>query len=241
MKSLSISIPKSNTNNHNGVDLMEQLYEKNFLEMNEFNKSSSRIISTSQYKERNNLASLCFPSSRVIDPLKLPDTQIYSTIQIENTLTNERLDLSPLINNEKDKLIKENHRPFGDILIVDDSVFNIITLKTLIQKTFGLKCDEAVNGEKAITMVKRAEEEHCQYKLVFMDCNMPVMDGFEATKNLRKMMNGKEISVFPIIALTALATNDDKTRCIEAGMNKHLSKPVLIVEIEEMLIEHNII
>ncbi len=80
----------------------------------------------------------------------------------------------------------------NDILVVDDNVFNIMTLQTILESSLKIKSDKALNGKIAVDMVAKRilenENEPCRcsrkrvnYKLIFMDCNMPVMDGFQAT------------------------------------------------------------
>ena len=84
-----------------------------------------------------------------------------------------------------------------EILVVDDNIFNIITLQTILEYSLKIQSDKALNGKEAVEKVlKRAEEEkkdpcHCHrgrqnYKLIFMDCNMPIMDGFQATLKIRE-------------------------------------------------------
>ena len=77
-----------------------------------------------------------------------------------------------------------------------------------------------------------------QPHLILMDIQMPEMDGIQATQNIRSHPNLKNI---PIIALTALAMQDDRTKCLEAGMNLYLTKPVrlkqLCIKIQELLLQ----
>jgi len=104
------------------------------------------------------------------------------------------------------------------ILVVEDEPVNLEVTQMLLEEV-GLSVDFAENGVEAIEKVNRTD-----YRLVLMDMQMPVMGGLEATRELRKLPNGKGI---PIIAMTANAFTDDRQRCLDAGMDDFISKPVL--------------
>ena len=92
----------------------------------------------------------------------------------------------------------------------------------------GLEVIKATNGEEAIDLL-----HHHEPMMIFMDINMPVMDGFTATQQIRKLNRpGRPI---PIIALTADAMQEDKERCLQIGMNDFVSKPFRLHEIEKIL------
>ena len=82
------------------------------------------------------------------------------------------------------------------ILLVDDEDYNLTALKIILQYHIRLDvdkyCDEAVNGQEALTAVQNSVMKNdfrmCQYDLILMDCNMPIMDGYEATKKIRKYL-----------------------------------------------------
>ncbi|MFA5479365.1 MAG: response regulator, partial [Candidatus Muiribacteriota bacterium] len=103
------------------------------------------------------------------------------------------------------------------ILLVEDDIFsrNLIIVKLNKQN---LKCDIAVNGKEAVNAVLLKK-----YDIILMDCQMPVMDGYTATKKIRELDNGKKT---PIIAMTAHAMAGDREKCIESGMDDYVSKPV---------------
>lgn len=100
------------------------------------------------------------------------------------------------------------------ILVVEDNPTNVIIVKGLLQK-FGIDAVVADNGSEALARLG-AE----QFDLVLMDCQMPVMDGYEATRRLRQS------SDIPVIALTAHAMREDEQKCLDAGMNGYLTKPI---------------
>ena len=88
-------------------------------------------------------------------------------------------------------------------------------------ETFGHQACLAVNGREAVGMLQKET-----YDLVLMDVQMPVMDGFEATRFIRDPANGATNPHIPIIAMTANAMKGDREICLKAGMDDYLSKPV---------------
>jgi len=113
------------------------------------------------------------------------------------------------------------------ILLVEDNQTNQAFFAKLLQLK-GLACDVASNGEEALRAWRVQP-----YDIIFMDCQMPVMDGYEAAKAIRSEEgDGRHI---PIVALTAYAMKGDAEKCILAGMDDYLSKPVGAEEITEVL------
>ena len=117
------------------------------------------------------------------------------------------------------------------ILLVEDNPMNR-EIATEYLQDFGFIVESAQNGKEACDVLEKAQVGY--YDLVLMDIQMPVMDGYEATRTIRKFEN-KEIANIPIIAMTANAFEEDKREAIEAGMNGHLAKPVDIVELRNLL------
>ncbi|HJX72047.1 MAG TPA: response regulator [Bacteroidales bacterium] len=111
------------------------------------------------------------------------------------------------------------------ILVVDDEEFNWLMIKAALEDT-GVKVDWARVGQEAIDLV--AAGEH--YDLILMDMSMPVLDGFETTNRIKKIN-----SSIPIIAQTAFAMPEEVAKCMEAGCDDYLSKPVSIGELLETI------
>jgi len=118
-------------------------------------------------------------------------------------------------------LIKEQKfNAKSKILVVEDSEINCKLILKILSNN-GLACDLANNGKEAIEAFKSKK-----YDLILMDCQMPVLDGYEATKEIRIIEAGK--SHTPIVALTANALATDENKCHKAGMDDYISKPINI-------------
>jgi CheY-like chemotaxis protein len=106
------------------------------------------------------------------------------------------------------------------VLAVDDNALNLFVIEGIF-KRFGIKCDKAFNGSEAIKMVLNANTcVNCHgYDIIFMDCNMPIMNGFDASKTLANMMIRGKIRNIPIVANSAFNENDCVDKCKEAGMS----------------------
>ncbi len=116
------------------------------------------------------------------------------------------------------------------VLLVEDNIVNQKVAAGLLGK-LGCRVDVAANGREALDMATLLP-----YVLIFMDCQMPEMDGYEATGEIRKREGTARHT--PIIALTAGAMAADRERCIRAGMDGYLSKPIRVEQLKEMLAKH---
>jgi len=124
--------------------------------------------------------------------------------------------------------IKEAERAEFRILLVEDNIVNQKVAVRMLKK-LGYTCDIANNGQEALDAFLNND-----YDLIFMDCQMPIIDGFEATKKIREQESGKK-SHIPIVAMTANAMKGDREKCIQSGMDDYVSKPVSKDLINELI------
>ena len=117
----------------------------------------------------------------------------------------------------------------GKVLVVEDNPVNQAVVKKMLEKA-GLSPVTANDGIEAIEAIERES-----FDIVLMDCQMPRMDGYKATETIRKQEQLKGFMQLPIIAMTANVMTGDRERCLEAGMNDYLPKPVKPAGLETML------
>lgn len=122
------------------------------------------------------------------------------------------------------------------ILVVEDNEINQIVIKEQLSD-MGIRCALANNGQEGVDAIKQSIAEKTPFDMVFMDCQMPVMDGLTAVKHIRAI-DHESIKDLPIVALTANALNGEKERCLSAGMNDFVSKPVGAKKLKQCILHH---
>ena len=121
------------------------------------------------------------------------------------------------------------------LLLVEDNLINQEVAKDLLQD-LGLVVDVAENGREALECIQSVEDG--PYDLILMDCQMPQMDGYEATHHIRAGQAGEAHRKTPIVALTANAMKGDKEKCLAAGMDDYLSKPIDVHHLSDVLSQY---
>lgn len=122
--------------------------------------------------------------------------------------------------------------PDTKILLVDDNKVNQLVALGLLEE-FDLDADIANNGLEAIKAVEDAGDE--PYEIILMDCQMPEMDGYDATRALKSGKYGESIVKIPVVAMTANAMEGDKEKCFASGMDDYISKPIDPARLQEVL------
>ncbi|MBE9561750.1 MAG: response regulator, partial [Proteobacteria bacterium] len=152
------------------------------------------------------------PIESVSSSARLLDEATLFLHQIEAKLPDNKRDMLHMIH-DKEAILKNKK-----VLIVDDDVRNVFALATVLEDN-NMETACAVNGQEGLELL----EKHSDIAIVLMDIMMPEMDGYEAMQEIRNQPKYRNL---PIIALTAKAMKDDKVKCIEAGANDYLAKPV---------------
>jgi len=119
-----------------------------------------------------------------------------------------------------------SRKTLARVVVADDNTTNQRVARLMLEN-LGCRVDVAANGKETIEMLALLP-----YDVVFMDCEMPEMDGYEATAEIRQTHAGRHL---PIIAMTAKAIQGDRERCLQAGMDDYISKPVRLEDLEKAL------
>lgn len=116
-------------------------------------------------------------------------------------------------------------------LAAEDNELNAEILQEML-KMEGAGCEIASNGQEVVKLFYRSKPGY--YDMILMDVQMPIMNGYEATKTIRRL-NHKDAASIPIIAMTANAFDEDKKAALEAGMDGHIAKPIDIPKLMDLL------
>lgn len=127
---------------------------------------------------------------------------------------------------------REPVRLAGRVLVVEDNPVNLLVARAMLEG-LGLSVSEAQDGQTALNQLQTNPVD-----LVLMDCQMPGLDGLETTRRWRTHESRAGLPRLPVLALTANATGEDRDRCLAAGMDAHLTKPIDRRRLAEVLAEH---
>ncbi|MCW3116317.1 MAG: response regulator [Chitinophagaceae bacterium] len=152
---------------------------------------------------------------------RLLDETMLFLHRVESRLPKEKQNIIRKLHKTDEVLINKK------VLVVDDDIRNIYSLTNALEEE-GMHCLTAENGNAAVKILK----ENPSIEMVLMDVMMPEMDGYEATKEIRKIAKFNKL---PIIALTAKAMKGDREKCLNAGMSDYISKPVNIEQLLSLM------
>jgi CheY-like chemotaxis protein len=189
--------------------------------------------------EQGSLAGLATCLTKPIRPSHLSDcVQTFLTLKSTATATVTPASPAATTTRPPSRIIRHSPQNLGRILVAEDNSVNQRVAIRMLEK-LGYRADAVANGLEAIEAIA-----HIPYSAIFMDCQMPEMDGFEATRRIREMENttgegspaghlpdqpsseANSPRHIPIIAMTANALEGDRERCLAVGMDDYLAKPV---------------
>ena len=216
---------------------------RNFIDYSEFDENSHIETKLLPYNFKHNDASMLSNNEHHFntDPCTRNDTnqrQLGISFDFSGSRPPKGLDLEKVAKHgssgQKASKSKKSEETKGYALIVDDNPFNLMIAQNFVEM-LNYTVVTATNGKESLSIAKASHRNGNSIKIIFMDCQMPVMDGFEATVHLREMMRKHEIPVAPIIAITANDTEEDKRKCFKCGMVDHLAKPLLAENLKKCI------
>jgi CheY-like chemotaxis protein len=227
-----ISVTTVDTAKKGLKEALSYQYDCAVLDLQLSDKSDFKLLAL--IEEKNITLPIIIYTTRDLTDAELIKIRNYSeTIVIKTATSNARLidEVSLFLHSEKDSLNEEKQQLLSEamnndlglvgrkILMVDDDIRNIYALSSVLEGK-GLDIKSAQNGKEALDLLKNTANK---FDIVLMDIMMPVMNGYDAMRAIRKT---KKIKNIPIIALTAKAQAEDKQLCIDAGANDYMSKPI---------------
>ncbi|MGR3293325.1 MAG: response regulator, partial [Candidatus Scalindua sp.] len=126
--------------------------------------------------------------------------------------------------------ISEERKRRVRILLAEDNIINQKIALRILDKKLGYHADVVSNGREALDSLKKLD-----YDLVLMDCQMPEIDGYEATRTIRDVNSTVRNHKIPIVAMTANAMKGDREKCLDAGMDDYITKPINVQELAETI------
>lgn len=201
-----------------GMELSKAICNSNY------RGEASIIMMTSEMMDASQLQHSACVNNVVIKPLKAAN--LVSVLLNNEPQTEEIDEKRPSQGKRKSAARKST----GKILVVEDNYINQQVMGSMLEQ-LGYDFAIAENGQIALETLANNPQS---FNLVLMDCQMPTMDGFDATKNVRATKQAQYTKI-PIVAVTANAMSGDKAKCLAAGMNDYLEKPVLLSQLTNMI------
>lgn len=166
-------------------------------------------------------------------------TRIWFQIRANQVSADDASDLAAIAANISGEVpVRKTSSQAGLILVVEDNAISRTVIVSLLEN-LGFRCKVVANGQEAVSAVMQG----IQPALVLMDCEMPVMSGYQATEIIRRWEQESGKTHLPIIALTANAFEDNRQRCLAAGMDDFLAKPInmnlLVVTLNKWINQNN--
>jgi CheY-like chemotaxis protein len=205
----------------NGYDLLEKMAQQDEVAFPPVIVYTGRAL-TAEEEQRLRRFSKTIIIKDARSPERLLDEVTLFLHQVEADLPPERQQMLKTVRNREALL--EGRR----VLVVEDDVRNVFALSSVLEPK-GISVVIARNGREALNALSRAQTERAAMDLVLMDIMMPEMDGLTAMREIRKQERWKHL---PIIALTAKAMADDQEKCLAAGANDYIAKPL---DVEKLL------
>ncbi|WP_428228546.1 PAS domain S-box protein [Flavobacterium sp.] len=240
---LNVSVLEKNKNNNcvirfsvidTGIGILEKNQKKIFKAFSQEDSSTTRKFGGTGLGLTISNQLLALMESRLQLESKIDigsnfyfDLNLKTSNQSINEKYNTELKKINLKSNSSNNRINKKNITF---LIVEDNKVNMLLLKTIIKNLHSTAyIYECENGYEAVNQFESINPD-----LVFMDIQMPIMNGYETTKAIRNIISGKDI---PIIAVTAGAEKDERNKCLSAGMDDYISKPIIKGTVEEALVK----
>ncbi|WP_297143893.1 ATP-binding protein [Thermomonas sp.] len=178
------------------------------------------------YLRSDEITSLELPMASTIIPRNVSDSDLRATLSASGvSWSQQELHPQPPLHAQA-----EDSTRVPRILLVEDNPVNLMVAQRLLQ-VLGAECETAGNGQVALEKMDVGS-----YDLVLMDCQMPVLDGYSATRRWREVEQERNVSRrLPIVAMTANAMAGDRRKCLDAGMDDYLAKPVSRSELEQCI------
>lgn len=240
---LNVTVLEKKKNNHHlirfavidtGIGILDKNQKKIFKAFSQEDSSTTRKFGGTGLGLTISNQLLALMESRLQLESKIDEGSTFFfdlSLKTSNQIGNQKYNSE--LKNQNTELHSEEIEPGPNtirFLIVEDNKVNMLLLKTIIKNLYNSAyVFECENGYEAIQQFEKINPT-----IVFMDIQMPIMNGYETAKAIRNTKNGKDI---PIIAVTAGAEKDERNKCIAAGMDDYISKPIMKGTVEEALIK----